>query len=267
MERPTPDAVWVCWVLGEAEAQCTAKRQRDHQGRCGWYVPAPPAGSPAPATETPNAPAWVHAVTPAAIVAQREAGWPDFHPEDFCHRCGRRNPVWWCALDVWSVVFPDHAGIVCPSCFAESYAAVHPRAIFELLATDPAAPSTPTPAERPDPLPYPERPTEWLRVGQLREAIATLNDDAPITVEFPNINPPMLHYTDGSDAGYATGPDGLPARYAFPQASDADGVTGTDPMTESTLGVLVIGCTDSPADGSYPDEAHPTPPPSPGATT
>jgi len=48
----------------------------------------------------------------------------------------------------------DELGIVCPSCFAESYAAVHPRAIFELLATDPAAPSTPTPAERPDPLPY-----------------------------------------------------------------------------------------------------------------
>ncbi len=25
------------------------------------------------------------------INAQRDAGWPDFHPEDYCHRCGRPN--------------------------------------------------------------------------------------------------------------------------------------------------------------------------------
>jgi hypothetical protein len=26
------------------------------------------------------------------IAAERAAGWLNFHPEDFCHRCGRRNP-------------------------------------------------------------------------------------------------------------------------------------------------------------------------------
>ena len=25
------------------------------------------------------------------INAQRDAGWPDFHPEDYCHRCGRHD--------------------------------------------------------------------------------------------------------------------------------------------------------------------------------
>ncbi len=29
---------------------------------------------------------------PTAIAEQRTKGWPDFHPEDFCHRCGHPGP-------------------------------------------------------------------------------------------------------------------------------------------------------------------------------
>jgi hypothetical protein len=30
---------------------------------------------------------------PAEIAAQRNLGWPDFHPEDYCHRCGFPEPT------------------------------------------------------------------------------------------------------------------------------------------------------------------------------
>ena len=28
------------------------------------------------------------------MATQRAAGWPDWHPEDYCHRCGGRNASW-----------------------------------------------------------------------------------------------------------------------------------------------------------------------------
>lgn len=70
------------------------------------------------------APSWVHAVLPETIVDQREKGWPDFHPEDFCHRCGRRNPNWWTTdVHAWTHAMSGrerrHLEIVCPSCFGE----------------------------------------------------------------------------------------------------------------------------------------------------
>ena len=71
-----------------------------------------------------TAPMWVAAVLPSEIVRQRRLGWPDFHPEDFCHICGRRNPVWSAPAADWSEVHGDgHAGIYCPSCFAVLFAA------------------------------------------------------------------------------------------------------------------------------------------------
>jgi hypothetical protein len=72
-----------------------------------------------------SAPGWAHAVTPDTIVAQRAAGWPDFHPEDFCHRCGRRNPCWSASRAAWAVARGDDhgGGIVCPSCFIELHEA------------------------------------------------------------------------------------------------------------------------------------------------
>ena len=52
------------------------------------------------------------------INAQRDAGWPDFHPEDYCHRCGRPNGNWFIDLGEpeWYAV-TGGIGIVCPSCF------------------------------------------------------------------------------------------------------------------------------------------------------
>lgn len=64
-------------------------------------------------------------ITQAELDAQRRKGWPDFHPEDFCHRCGGPNTTWWVANDVWDYVMrPGGAweqwnGIICPSCFGE----------------------------------------------------------------------------------------------------------------------------------------------------
>lgn len=63
-------------------------------------------------------------VTAEDVASQREAGWPDWHPEDFCHRCGQQNMCWWVDGDEWNRAM-EHArewqwaGIVCPLCFAE----------------------------------------------------------------------------------------------------------------------------------------------------
>lgn len=75
-------------------------------------------------TDTPNAPAWVQSVTPAEIVRQRQLGWPDFHPEDFCHICGHRNPIWSAPAEDWSTVIDGHGGIFCPSCWVTLYESV-----------------------------------------------------------------------------------------------------------------------------------------------
>lgn len=56
---------------------------------------------------------------PDSIAAQRESGWPDFHPEDYCHRCGRRNIVSWFAPE-WLDLQGESAGILCPVCFADN---------------------------------------------------------------------------------------------------------------------------------------------------
>jgi hypothetical protein len=59
----------------------------------------------------------------AEIDRQRELGWPDFHPEDFCHRCGGRNVCWYAPSPLWNIVmsYPHERwnGIICPQCFME----------------------------------------------------------------------------------------------------------------------------------------------------
>lgn len=68
-------------------------------------------------------------MSPEAIKAQRETGWPDIHPEDFCHRCGTRNMLWcatsredWLtATEPWAAE-TGREGICCPQCFAEMHA-------------------------------------------------------------------------------------------------------------------------------------------------
>ncbi len=54
----------------------------------------------------------------AKIAEQRSRGWPDFHPEAFCHRCGRPNLWSWYVDDTeWQVAVSDTARILCPQCF------------------------------------------------------------------------------------------------------------------------------------------------------
>lgn len=63
----------------------------------------------------------------SAITAQRDAhpSWPDFHPEDFCHRCGRRNISWFVASDLWNEAWTEaeaeggYQSVLCPQCFVE----------------------------------------------------------------------------------------------------------------------------------------------------
>lgn len=68
-----------------------------------------------PICDPPDAPSWVQSVAPATIDAQRAARWPDFHPENFCHRCGQRNPPWF--TPNWDEAGLGHGGILCPGCF------------------------------------------------------------------------------------------------------------------------------------------------------
>lgn len=89
-----------------------------------------------------------HAVTLAEIDAQRDAGWPDFHPEDYCHRCGGVNPVWWIDSDRFNLAMgrpSEHRwnGIVCPGCFAELHAAATGLQTVWTMIPDPHIPMHP----------------------------------------------------------------------------------------------------------------------------
>ena len=67
----------------------------------------------------------VQAVPPAAIEDQKARGWPDFHPEDFCHRCGHRNISWYTASPLWNEAWAvaeaegGYQSVLCPRCFVE----------------------------------------------------------------------------------------------------------------------------------------------------
>lgn len=63
------------------------------------------------------------AIDPVEITRQRELGWPDFHPETYCHRCGGVNvPSWHVDPDLFAMAFPDTAHlIVCPGCFVVAH--------------------------------------------------------------------------------------------------------------------------------------------------
>lgn len=74
------------------------------------------------------------------IARQCESGWPDFGPEDYCHRCGGRNLSWWIDSDAWNAVMradgPDAPWkwneIICPACFAELFEEKFPMTSFRL---------------------------------------------------------------------------------------------------------------------------------------
>lgn len=70
-----------------------------------------------------------HSVTLDEIDAQRALGWPDFHPEEYCHRCGGKNVwSWHVDSDRFNTAMGPPAehqwnGIVCPGCFVELHEA------------------------------------------------------------------------------------------------------------------------------------------------
>ena len=62
---------------------------------------------------------WVH---PEVIKEQRSLGWPHFHPETFCHRCGGMNVrSWWVDSDRFNAAVGAlglaYTAILCPGCF------------------------------------------------------------------------------------------------------------------------------------------------------
>ncbi len=59
------------------------------------------------------------AVTREYIKEQRRLGWPDIHPEDYCHECGRPNITWFAQNDLWNRVMSERGCIVCPICFVK----------------------------------------------------------------------------------------------------------------------------------------------------
>lgn len=79
------------------------------------------------------------------IDRQRSLGWPDFHPEDFCHRCGHPNTrSWFTARETWeeAKINGRWNEIICPSCFSELWErAIGRHATFELRLADVVAES------------------------------------------------------------------------------------------------------------------------------
>lgn len=75
-------------------------------------------------------------VTQQQIADQRASGWPDFHPEDFCHRCGQRNVSWYTASEDFykaKAQLGDEmpgSDIICIACFVEALEAAEDRKII-----------------------------------------------------------------------------------------------------------------------------------------
>jgi hypothetical protein len=61
----------------------------------------------------------------------------DAHPEDFCQRCGGRNPVWWVDSDRYNTAV-NRAEIVCPTCFVFAHEeATGMRCVWTLVPDGP----------------------------------------------------------------------------------------------------------------------------------
>lgn len=64
-------------------------------------------------------------VDPEWIKEQRKLGWPDMHPEDYCHRCGVKIPMWCTDRDTWLAATSEWAaetgkeGICCFDCLTD----------------------------------------------------------------------------------------------------------------------------------------------------
>lgn len=68
-------------------------------------------------------------VTLFEIDEQRSLGWPAFHPEDYCHRCGIKNISWFVDSDRFNLAMDGLSfkhlwnGIICIQCFVELHEA------------------------------------------------------------------------------------------------------------------------------------------------
>lgn len=83
--------------------------------------------------------------TLAQMPAQRAEGWPNFHPETYCHRCGEPNIVWFAQAEVWNALMRADGfekpepfnGIICPVCFGQMWElAFGQRGLWELRRSD-----------------------------------------------------------------------------------------------------------------------------------
>ncbi|AWY05348.1 hypothetical protein SEA_MEMENTOMORI_94 [Microbacterium phage MementoMori] len=103
------------------------------------YAVTPPPNDPPAMLSNRDRPE-KQAVTVAYIRRQKAKGWPDIHPEDYCHRCGNRNISWWINSHIWNAVmesaFAPYDGIVCPSCFGELFEACYPATSWELRLSE-----------------------------------------------------------------------------------------------------------------------------------
>lgn len=85
------------------------------------------------------------------IDAQREMGWPNFHPEKYCHRCGGMNvSSWYVDSDRFNAALGhpnDHEynGIVCPGCFVQLHEEATGMHTTWKLIPDPGTPFRWTP--------------------------------------------------------------------------------------------------------------------------
>lgn len=84
--------------------------------------------------------------TQADFDHQRANGWPDFHPEDYCHRCGMPNICWGTPAEVWNPVMRPEGHdtrtwlwneIICPICFVQLAQAKCERGIIWELQIEP----------------------------------------------------------------------------------------------------------------------------------
>jgi hypothetical protein len=125
------DAIFAALPTAAPEERCGygCNREPGHEGAhlmssAGIYAGAVGATSPAAPAAAP-AEGLREAVSLDAIAEQRRLNWRDFHPERYCHRCGRLNVWSWSAPSpLWNPVMRNEdgserfEGIVCPPCFA-----------------------------------------------------------------------------------------------------------------------------------------------------
>ena len=82
-------------------------------------------------------------IDPDEIKRQRLLGWPDLHPEDYCHKCGVAFESWFTDRETWLTATSAWAaetgreGICCVTCFTEMFKTVTGREVVWSLTVHP----------------------------------------------------------------------------------------------------------------------------------